>query len=163
MWILAPGITYVPFLTINPDRSLPAPLLKAACGQFPVVWRPGDSAALQRAGTCSPLVPNFSGPVGEFVVAFPGDATMAAQFRQAPLASPPASALDLSSGRPTTCAPMGGYVALPQAPWFLPQSSPGFLALLQWRPPLLALRASFLPLETTFRKSCMSKMTAPAR
>ena len=67
----------------------------------------GDNANLRRDVPHSPLVPNSSIPAGDFVVGFPWDTEMVAQFRRLPLASPPAPAFGTgaAAARPLLRAP----------------------------------------------------------
>ena len=86
---LAPGTTWVALQKTNPVWASSDPMLGNAQGRLPMIWRLGDDINLRRDGPNSPLVPDFSISAGDFVVGFPGDAAMVAQFGQAPLPSLP--------------------------------------------------------------------------
>ena len=90
---LAPRTTWVSLPTMNLVRASSAPMLRDAQVQITMIRRLGDNANLRRDSPHYPLVPNFSIPAGDFVVGFPGDAAMAAQFGRAPLTSLPTLAL----------------------------------------------------------------------
>ena len=72
-----------------------------------MIRRLGDNTDIQRDVPHSPLVPNLSKPAGDFVFGFPRDASMAAQIRRVPLASPLAPALGtgVAAARPLLRAP----------------------------------------------------------
>ena len=109
-WRLAHGTTWVALETINPVQALLDTLLGYARGRLPIIRRLRDEATLLRDGPQSPLVPNFSRTAGGFIVGFPGNTAMVAQFGQATLASPPAPALRTGAAaarpilRETQCA-----------------------------------------------------------
>ena len=104
---LVPGTTWVSLPTINPVRASSAPMLRGVQVQITMIQRLRYNANLRHDAPYSPLVPNFSIPTGYFVVGFPGDPVMEAQFGRAPLASPPALALVAGAGadRPLIRAP----------------------------------------------------------
>ena len=92
------GTTWVALPTINLVQASSVPLIEDAQFLIPIIRRLRENAALRHDGPHSLLVLEFSRPDGNFVVGFPGDVAMAAQFGRSPFASPPAP--DLGTAAP---------------------------------------------------------------
>ena len=100
---LASGTTWVVLTKTNPVRASLAPLPGDARIQLTTIRCLGYANALRRDGPRFLLGSNLYRPAGSFDVGFPGDATMVAQFGQAPIASPLAPAFRTNT---TTASPL---------------------------------------------------------